>query len=235
MISRVLVGCPTNRVHAHCIDRFCEGLKRLTYASREVVFFDDSNDKAFADRIRAHGFNVIERAPANVPIPQRISDNKNAVIDYALSKKFDFVLLLDTDVLVPADLIERMLNHDKPIVTGLYLTILQIGGKPQILPLIFDFTHDPELLKPVPINAVMGDKLMRVKGCGLGCCLAKSEVFLKARPRIEDQSSEDLPFCKDAQLAGYEIWADTSIKTVHMKPEKDFDWPAAVFSFSHDA
>ncbi len=140
------------------------------------------------------------------------------------------LLMVDTDMQVPENVIDRLLQHDKDIVGGLAFTgtgqgsdivpavrvIEEIEGTPSIQPL-WDY----------PTNS-----LVQVAGIGTACMLIKREVaeaIWEARGKDHPmpwfaygvhngvEIGEDIAFCLTAGKIGFETWVDTGLVIPHDK------------------
>lgn len=137
---------------------------------------------------------------------------RNLIAHWAI--RYDYLLAVDSDIVVPKDALRKMLGHDKDVITGMY--IQRIPG-----------THALEIYGfggRVPYDLIRGQGLVEIDGCGFGCVLVKSEVFKTVGyPQFvyhsaidhKDTISEDTYFCKKAKEKGFRIWVDTSIKCPH--------------------
>lgn len=141
-----------------------------------------------------------------------IDQIRNLIASWAV--KYDYLLSVDSDIVMPSDTLIKMLKHDKPVVTGMYI---------QRIP----NTHALEMYDKegrIPYDKIRDRGLTEIEGCGFGCVLVKSEVFKSVGyPQFvyhsaldhRDTISEDTDFCRKARLLGYTIWVDTSIKCGH--------------------
>lgn len=134
----------------------------------------------------------------------------------ALDANADYVLWIDSDMVFPANSLERLLAHDEDMVTGLYF--MRRGNH---APVIYsEVTEDGRVVNysKYPQNA-----LIEVAGCGFGMVLMKTDVIR----RVVQESSgytfqpipklgEDLSFCLRFRNAGGRIWCDTTLKLGHM-------------------
>jgi len=152
----------------------------------------------------------------------QIDQIRNLIADWA--QYYDYLLSVDSDIVLPKDALTKMLAADKDIVSGIY--IQRIPG-----------THTIEIFEDTPGGGVdhiswdklYGKPLTQVAGCGMGACLIKGKVFDKLEyPHFYYQSSidfahtvsEDVYFCKKARENGFEIWADPSIICDHIGQTK---------------
>lgn len=115
--------------------------------------------------------------------------------------KASHLLFLDTDMVFPADVLKRLLAHNKDIVGASYSRRV-----PPFHPLTV--TEEGE-----HVHITSG--LRRVKLLPTGCMLIRMKVFnTLAKPWFNlvaegDQlRGEDYYFCKNARAAGFEIWCD---------------------------
>jgi glycosyltransferase involved in cell wall biosynthesis len=147
----------------------------------------------------------------------QIDQIRNLSAEWA--KSYDYMLSVDSDIILPKDTLTKMLSADKDIITGLYI---------QRIP----NTHTVEVymvtanggMTNIPYELLKNKGIVEVAGCGFGACLVKSEVFRKMEyPHFNYQSalnhrdtiSEDVYFCKKARDNGFKVWADTTIICDH--------------------
>jgi hypothetical protein len=150
----------------------------------------------------------------------QVEQVRNLIADWVIKGPYDYLFAVDADVAFPKDTLKKLLNHNKDMVTGLY--IQRIPGK-----------HCIEVMKSnqfggvthVPWEELKGKGLVKVDSAGFGCVLIKKEVFTSIEyPHFVYKSaidhantiSEDVYFFLKAKAAGKEIWADTSILCDHI-------------------
>ena len=123
-----------------------------------------------------------------------------------LESDCDYLLFLDSDMVPPADMLIKLIQHDKPIVSA-----LAFRRVPNYEPCIFK--NDMEFYLDYPKG------LIEVAGVGMACTLIKREVF-EHMPRHwfmpEEGLGEDLSFCKNALKAGFNIFCDTNLICGHV-------------------
>ena len=148
----------------------------------------------------------------------QIDQIRNKIAEWAAN--YDYLLSVDSDIVIPKDALVKMLAADKDIVSGLY--IQRIPDTHTLEVYMVDSTgglsNIPyELLKPY-------NGLAEIAGCGFGCCLVKGEVFRTMEyPHFYYQSaldhkdtiSEDIYFCKKARDLNFKVWVDTTIVCDH--------------------
>lgn len=147
------------------------------------------------------------------------------------------LMWLDSDLLVPPDLLTRLWQHDLPVVCGLYYTRGKWKAKNETtgqqgtayMPTLF-YKDDPEAdwrdahRKQAFRGSSLYTDLMVVDGAGMGACLVKAECFKDlptpwfdfplTQDGLEPQCGEDLFFFQRLQQAGYETVVDTTIEGI---------------------
>lgn len=120
------------------------------------------------------------------------------------------VLFIDDDMIMPANGLMRLLQHNVPIVGGLYF-----ARTPPHLPIAYRRVEENQWVAIT--NTCAG--LQEVDAIGAGFLLVKTEVFKKLqRPWFEfsDKMGEDMYFCLQAQEAGYTILLDGDVVCRHL-------------------
>ncbi len=216
---RVLVGCPTSYRHSHSIRQFIACLNELTYPCFDVLFVDETEGEKFAGYLRNKGYNVVRSSPKSEAKIGRIIENRNIIIDYCIKNNYDFLFFLDTDVIPPKDVIERLVSHNKDIISGVYLANQIINSVPKVLPVLRGLSGYKDFSRPVEMDEIKENRVFEIFGCGFGCCLIKRAVLEKVKLRFNLclNSSEDFLFCYDARVQhSFRTYADTSVKCIHM-------------------
>jgi FkbM family methyltransferase len=147
-----------------------------------------------------------------------IDQIRNLIADWTING-FDYLFSVDSDISFPPDTLARLLAHDKPVVSGLY-----IQRKPgQHILEIYEHTPTGGVTN-MPYGKLKNRPLVEVAGCGFGCALVKAEVFRTigypqfkyySAISMEGTVSEDVDFCRKAREKGFTIWADSGILCRH--------------------
>jgi glycosyltransferase involved in cell wall biosynthesis len=202
-ISRVLIAEPI--YHA---------LVPLVYGNRIKFWKNVFIGEYVAEQLVAE-FGVVSNTVVSYDVnslimgPRRnIRSARATAIKMAREKKASHVLFIDDDILVPEDILERLLRVDKDIVGGL---MHRDDGMPIV------FTKPPEGWLHWEDHPK--DRPFQCGGVGAGCMLIKTSVFDKIdklsvglQCRIwyftydQGPASMDLLFCRTAIRAGCEVW-----------------------------
>lgn len=216
-IPKVLVGCPTSDHKSYALERYAEGLKSLTYENFDILIVDNSKNDKYLRKVKGLGIPVV-KGPYSDSARQRIIDSRNILGQKALDKGYDYFFSLEQDVIPPKDVIQRLLKHNKEIVSGIYFTYQNNKGVNLGLAPVLWKKVGKDGLKVMSEKEVIGSRLIEVGACGLGCILIHKDVFKKIKFRFgkEYEGFDDIWFSYDAFNNGFKIFADTSIKCKHL-------------------
>lgn len=154
-----------------------------------------------------------------------IHEARGQIAASAIENKCDYLFFIDSDCVIPPDALKKLVEHDKPIVAGMYF-----HKTAPFAPVVY--TKNEKGLYDC-VMEYPKDSLFEVDGVGMGCCLIKTEALKRfarkgegglecwafepipaadGRPGI---TGEDFAFCKRAQEAGYGIYVDTGVQCKH--------------------
>lgn len=219
---RVLVGTPHSDKKNYCIEDYIARVQSLTYNNYDVLIVDNSESRKNTKILRRAGFNVIHVKPKRHSIQKILADSHEEIRKYALQHNYDYLLHLEDDLIPPPDVIERLMIHNVPIVSAMYM---------------INFGRDSHLMSQKlesfgeireTINLDNGSDLMFVDGslkktfhCGLGCVLLHKNVLTKFEFR-HDASIGLFPdgfFAFDIDALGISKYMDTSVLCIHNNSE----------------
>lgn len=150
--------------------------------------------------------------------------SRNNLVKRAITMEADALLFLDSDMIFPADTLERMLKHleaGREIVSGLYFKRRAPFSPVLHEELSYDWeTQMPHYkdLKKLPA----GKDPFEVEGCGMGCCMISKGVLLDVMLNFRtwftplEGVGEDLAFILRARELGYKVWCDPTISCGHV-------------------
>lgn len=216
MMPKVLVGCPASDYKGYALERYVKGVKALTYKNFDILLVDNSETDNYFNRIKDLGVPVV-KGPYSDSAKQRIIDSRNILRQKALDEGYDYFFSLEQDVIPPEGAIQRLLRHNKKIVTGIYFTYQTKNDVTRLVPLIWK-KFGKDKLKSVFEKEILEPKLMEVGACGLGCVLIHRSVLEKVKFKFDKNydSFDDIWFCHDSFDSGFKIFADTSVKCKHL-------------------
>jgi len=147
---------------------------------------------------------------------QSPATNRNLVIQAALDNDCTHVFFLDDDMVFGPDVLTRLLDHDKDVVSGLYL----MRNYPHY-PVLFDEAYENGRCRFMLLKNRTG--LVEVVSCGFGAVLIKTEVFKKQeKPWVtlgeieKDSWCDDVSFFNRVRATGFKIYCDLDVQLGHM-------------------
>jgi hypothetical protein len=172
------------------------------------------------------------RHPPNTFIDWALSTDvpkaRNTLVERSLERGSEWILFLDDDHVFPPSLLMRLLEHEQPIVSSLYLARAM-----PFAPVAFSHLDEEGLYHAVKLADLPGEGLLKVRAVGTSGMLIRSEVFRAIDPpwfvygREESwNASEDIVFCEKARDAGFDVYLDLEAQLGHMTPSAI--WPSFV-------
>lgn len=180
----------------------------------------------------AFGLRNLQFSGAILPVAGRPYDAaRNAICEQALAGGFEWVFMLDSDVIPPHDAVARLLSHNQPIVSGVYAR----RSPPHGLPVM----QRTEGWGRSWVSSLPPRGLIEVEVVGAGCLLIHRSVLEKLPPiapgkhwfhwgielageaaqgRIDPGycQSEDFSFNHHCRKHGYRVLVDCSVRCRHV-------------------
>ena len=151
------------------------------------------------------------------PQSYAIDASRNLIVEHALEIGYDYILWVDSDMILPKNTLLRLLSHNKDIVSGVY-SYKVINGENAVVKRYSK--TDEDTYEDVSLKEIRETKeLMLVDGIGFGCVLTKVNIFNKIEQpwfRYDKDLGEDIFFCRKAQETGIEIFVDPTVKAGHV-------------------
>jgi len=131
-----------------------------------------------------------------------------------LESDANWMVMLDSDVLPPADFLKKLMAHNLPIVGGWYK---KKGGNSE--PVVYDYVEESgkDGYYWWRIRKKPGRGLEKVDGAGAGCWLLQKKVAeaIGEQPYEMEKGGEDMDFCMKIKKAGFDIHIDWDIACAH--------------------
>lgn len=143
---------------------------------------------------------------------------RNEIGKIAQAGNYDYVLMVDSDTIVPPDALELMLEDPVDICLGVCPRKNTKDGKTAIVKLNSPTFHDNYYYSELPEGRT------RVKAGGFACALIKTSVFtildypwfLYATYEDWSTLSEDFYFCQLAGMFDIDVYMDPRVKCGHL-------------------
>jgi GT2 family glycosyltransferase len=237
---KVLIASPVYEGMDYCLYNFIDNLKNFSYSNYKILIVDNSKSKKFFRKIKEiPKIKVLYDETSEEKNILRLISSRNKIIDYALENDFDYLLMMDSDVFPPSDIIERLLSHGKDCVSGLYFNIFKVDGQQKLLPVAYksfteqefnklkekgyfkEFNFKEELRYNITKEDIEKGELVEVLYPSAGCVLLSRKILVSGiRYSLLDAPekfhvSDDISFFKDVRKAGFKIYCDTSLICKH--------------------
>lgn len=154
---------------------------------------------------------------------------RNNIAKQAIAEEADYVLMIDSDIVIPSDAIVNFLDDPKDVCLGFsahrnYANIYE--GKTSMCKLIDGETDYISQYTGEEVISMRerGEYKIRIHGGGMGSAFIKTDVFRKIEPpwfywtnySNGDVLSEDLYFCEKCHKANIPVYADTRVCNGHI-------------------
>ncbi|MDP2907669.1 MAG: glycosyltransferase family A protein, partial [Nanoarchaeota archaeon] len=185
MMPKVLVGCPTSDLKGYALERYIRGIKDLNYENFDILLVDNSKTDNYLKKIKKLGLPVV-KGTYNDSARQRIIDSRNIIRQKVLDGDYEYFFSLEQDVVPPPDMIQKLLGHNKKIVSGVYFTYQIDKGINVGLTPVLRKKVGKDGLVIMSKEDVVQPRFMEVGACGLGCVLIHRDVLEKIKFRFSE-------------------------------------------------
>jgi hypothetical protein len=223
---KILIGIPTYDKKEYCWKELVKSLKELKIPlkdSKANIYVVDTSEEIDFFKYDCEDEGFIYKHIQEEKRMDRVIRARNEIIRYALEKDYDYILFVDSDVILPKNTLEILLIHSENIVSGTYIVTDKLG-----VPTPAAKIYIGKELANFP-DKLLDNKTHEVDLVGMGCCLVPKKVFSKIRFRCERgeygdiKKAEDVCYCEDALKQGFKILLDTSLLCTH-RISIDSDW-----------
>lgn len=148
-----------------------------------------------------------------------VYDARNELVNHAIQSNAKYLLFVDSDMLFDKEGVQKLVDRDVDVCTGLYVERNGEEHRPTVYSDLDIRTKEHEAYK---IHCTEIEPFFKVKGCGMGFCLIKTEVFKKIIRKYGDcfqpvcGLGEDLSFCWKCEQLDIDIWCDSTFEIGHI-------------------
>lgn len=242
----------TNRKN-YCIKDCIDSSLGLTYPNCDVIHFDNSSDEFMKESLEAAGLNVIKTEHfekkngdyiyneegttekekskrKTLPIREMMARDMNMARDIVLGKDYDFMLILEMDMIPHPDIIEKLLSYNRDVMSAFYWLdfkdMWHEGRAGWWTPVnYYHFkrtakTGEPIqniIFQPSPKDFYFPSGIREYAHAGFGCTLVSRRVLEKVKFRYDPRQVAQLDayFCMDAIKYGFIPTMDTGLICGH--------------------
>jgi len=222
--KKILVGCCTADVKAYCLNQYLAGIRKITYP-HDVLFVDNSQTDEYSKKIAKYGFPV-ERTEHCKLAAESLTISMNFLRKKAL--EYDYLLILEQDVIPPPNIIELLLESNKDIVAAAVPHLLVKNQKKKEIALlgVDDKNHPGKYIYFNWASVLEHEGVIPVQYCGTACILLSKKASEQIEFRYEETEHtkknpndlhwQDICLCKDAKKLNIPIYAKLGAKCKHV-------------------
>lgn len=224
---KILVGIVTYDGKDYIFPKCYEAVRKLDYNNYDVLIVDNSKGSSYYSTLLRRGYRNVTHLRRAKNSRDTLSDSQNYLRKRVLDDGYDYLLMIESDLIPPPQTIKRLLSHNKLVVGSTYWLQANIEGSTEkaSIPCIFflDYKEREQamgtrLIKPQELQQVLNTGLRTVHGCGLGCTLIARSIIEKypfwTDERFTNKHS-DVYFYMDLHNTHVPIYCDTDFAVPH--------------------
>ena len=225
----VLVGTTASSNKSYILEKYLNRIIELSYPNYDLSIVVSQKDENYGMKIAQMledrnfwRFEII--IDAWVAKPQlRVTSHHNKLREVTLLEEYDYLFIVDQDIIPPVDAIEQLISVGGDVVTGLYKikhndTIVNCVWKRRMVlkngKLCANWYTDDEISNdPIEIDG----------GFGTGCCLIKKDVlnYVYFRAGANNNNFQDGIFWFDVKNMGFKTFLNGNVKCEHFQSNWD--------------
>ena len=224
------------RDRAWILPQFLKCLRDLEYHHKSIILYflvNNSTDRTekildeFQKEYDEQYKKIILSITSNIPVPKdnrtaavrteyiypHLIKLKNTIREEALHEKVDYLLLLESDVLFPPNLLTSLLSHQKDIIVPL-IPVTPKEDKFNIMN-----KEKGKIWGKIPFYEHILDPMFNLLfkiDMGGGIILIKRKVLQKVKWQFNHIQGEDISFAINCEKENFEIYCDGSIYCQHI-------------------
>ena len=250
MSKRILIASPVFDGMEYCFMDFLFRVNNVEIPegyTADTLIVDNSSTTDFIEKYKnMKGFSKIkfyhqEKISDEKPM-EKLIRSRNYIVDYAKDNDYDYLFMLDSDVMLPFDILVKLLGRDKDAISGLYFGLWKLSdyvktkeedkNKVVALPVAYRFLTDSEFLEYKKKHPNVEDKmdvrihltekdikskeLFEVSMPSPGCFLLSRKAFTSgARYGLSQNHNDDQKLMRGLRDNGFKIYVDTSCICQH--------------------
>lgn len=231
-LPTVIIGVPTYSGKSYCEDKFFDALLAINYPRNRmlILVIDNSLDNGkYANHLKGKypELKIIHEANPEHVVYERLANSHEYLRKAALKANTQYLLHLESDVIVPKDIVQKMLLCRKPIVSPIYHIsngsnrhIVQRNrqwGQP------FQDKYSWGHVYGHATQAFVDGRVKQVQTSGIGCILIHKSILndVPFRYRKDVDAAPDSAFATDLLMKGIPNFCDTGTLVEHINSE---DW-----------
>lgn len=233
---RILVGITTYKPKDYMIDKCYRAVKEFDYPSDkyDVLIVDNTDDKGrYANQLKKRGFRKVEHVARGANSRVAINRSQNLIRRRFLEGDYEWLLMVESDLLPPKDTLKRLLGHKKTVVGSWYwigtgnvrtpcIFVNQVingfGGTRPLGIIRHSIDDNSGKFDGAEIMSWWNSGLRQCHGVGFGTTLIHRDVVQEfpfwTDERFDNKHS-DVYFYLDLERANIPVFVDTNVEVPH--------------------
>jgi len=233
---KVLIGIVTYEGKDYVWDKFWSNIKNLSYDNYDIMITDNSPTKKYYSKLKKrlkHEKNVtIKHVNRGDTSREAQAKCLNLIRDKVLKEDYDYFMCIESDLIPPRDIIERLMSHNLPSVGCIYLIGYADSDSQPPRPCLFGLRPGKDgndgigtyNLPPAEGFGMFGTGVKQIHGCGLGATLIKRNILERIRfwyDLREPVKHSDVLYYMDIHNEGIPNYVDTDLIIPHYNSKWD--------------
>lgn len=182
MDPKVLVGSPVSTHHLYCTEKYLGSIKTLTYKNYDILLVDNSPTNELANTLTKHSIPFVQHATQVKEPAKKILECALYLRNHALDNGYDYLLILEQDIIPPRDVIELFLQDKKPALTGVYHNFRKVDGQLYRIPVLYTWLTKQDEKYILENKAVIKEKnhslIQELDKCGWDFSMIRKQVSM---------------------------------------------------------
>lgn len=222
-MPKVLVASPIYEDKEYIRKRWVQQIKNLDYPNYDYLLVDNSKTLDYTRRLKREGVRIVHVNRGDNS-RDAIATSMNLIRKKVIDGHYDYLMSIESDLIPPKDIIQRLMRHNKPVVGSIYLIGFANDPKqPQRACLFQTKMNEKGMMEtynctPQESLAMMNTGLQPCHGTGLGCTLIKKYILDTYKfwydPRFTNKHP-DVYFFMQLHNDGVQAYVDTDIHVYH--------------------
>ena len=224
-MKKILIATGTCDKFSYCENPVFGAILNQDFKDFDLLIVDNSSSKEYYHHLKQRYATVLHLDRPKY-FRDAVGQVRQFICNYAITNGYEYVMMVDADMLIEKDTLTKLLSHKKEFVSAVIGYLHNQKGETTI------FTEDKArasklpgfpALKPV-LYAELDDNLTEIAACGLSACLIKTSVLIGLNFFVSHKSMafmEDIVLCRDLRSKGVRLFVDESANTLHLHVKMD--------------
>jgi len=236
-MKTILLGTMTYKGKDYILDRWMKRINKLIIPDNTLVDFlviDNTDDDGEYASFINKNYNIkVLRSKRYDDTRTTIATARNMLRDKVIECNYDYLFMLEIDVIPPIDILTELINHDVPVVSGYYYVGQGLHFKRPCVVLPFKemegvktfdeavkYKSENKIIENAVELALTKNKLVKVFEGSMGNCLIKKEVLEKIKfihMKGSEITHDDTFFYADCDMNNIPVYVDSDMLCSHFQ------------------